>query len=299
MKNHNKDAPTMIPASKPAFEIYTIESALEYRSSLQIEEHQQPDFEIVWILDGAGIQKVNQRQYQLGPGKIYCVYPGQQHQLLIMPGTKGFVISFTDNFLLYGGGEKETCDTSYLLRDFLQAPELALSYETAEDMHDIVLLMVKEIQRYSLLRAEILNKYLNIFMLYFRKELQGVGGQSVGKVSWSLVDRFFSALENNFKDHRAVGYYAKLLFVTPNYLNHLIKSRTGFSARYHIQQRVLLAAKEALRERATMKEIAFQLGFEDMAHFSKFFKNVSGLNFREFKRRFTNVEVLHTAVFGR
>lgn len=298
MRNHNKEAIAMTPVLEPVFKIYTIESVLAYNSSLYIEKHQQPDFEIIWICEGTGIQKVNQCQYQLGANKIYCVYPGQDHQLIAMPGTKGFVISFTEDFLLYGGGERETGHTSYLLRDFLQAPELLLGYETAEDMHDIILLMLKEIQRYSLLRAEILSKYLNIFMLYFRRELRDIGLHSNGKVSWCLVDRFFSALETNFKDHRTVGHYAKTLFVTPNYLNHLIKSRTGFSARYHIQQRILLAAKAALKESSSMKEIAFQLGFDDLAHFSKFFKNVSGLNFREFKRRLADDRVLQTAVLG-
>lgn len=298
MKHLNKEAIAMTPVFGPAFKIYTIESVLTDHNSLHIEKHEQPDFEIIWIHEGAGIQKVNQCQYQLGANNIYCVYPGQHHQLIAMPGTKGFVISFTEDFLLYGGGERETGHTSYLVRDFLQAPELSLSYGTAEDMHDIVLLMMKEIQRYSLLRADILNKYLNIFMLYFRKELQDMEPHSIGKVSWSLVDKFFSALENDFKDHRTVGHYAKTLFVTPNYLNHLIKSRTGFSARYHIQQRILLAAKAALKERSSMKEIAFQLGFDDLAHFSKFFKNVSGLNFREFKRRLADDLIRRTAVLS-
>jgi AraC family transcriptional activator of pobA len=41
-----------------------------------------------------------------------------------------------------------------------------------------------------------------------------------------------------------------------------------------------------VRKQSRMKEIAFQLGFDDVAHFSKFFKNVSGLNFTEYRKRF-------------
>jgi AraC family transcriptional activator of pobA len=33
-----------------------------------------------------------------------------------------------------------------------------------------------------------------------------------------------------------------------------------------------------------MKEVAFQLGFEDVAHFSKFFKTVCGKNFSTYKK---------------
>lgn len=270
-------------SNKSAFEIYAIEGPEKDAPSF-IEKHIQRNFEIVVILKGSGFHNVNKYKYQLSENKIYCVCPGQEHQLIFMPGTKGYLISFTDDFLRNGGREMESDHNSYLVREFLQAPELAINKEALEDMQDVIVLLLKERQRYSLVRTDILRSYLKTFMIFFRNELQRAIPYCVKKTSFTLVNDFFSLLENSYKDNRLVGHYAKELFVTANYLNHLIKSRTGFSARYHIQQRILLAAKAAVWNNSSMKEIAFNLGFEDMAHFSKYFKNVSGLNFREFRR---------------
>ena len=282
--NFNEPTPLATVSNIP-FEIYTLEGISEGKTTLQMEKHMQSDFEVIWIKEGTGLHKVNRHKYQLSDSKIYCVCPGQEHQLIVMPGTKGFVLSFTEDFLVQTDGEAGNWHHSHLLREFLQAPELNIDKEVAEDMQDVASLMFKERQKYSLIRTEILTKYLKIFMIYYRKELQKHNSLSVKFTSNSLVNGFFSELEVNFKEYRTVGHYAKALYVTPNYLNHLVKTETGFSARYHIQQRILLAAKNAVRSHSTMKEIAFHLGFDDMAHFSKFFKNVSGLNFREFKKR--------------
>lgn len=79
--------------------------------------------------------------------------------------------------------------------------------------------------------------------------------------------------------------YADELIVTPNYLNEVIKKITGFPASHHIQQRIVLEAKrQAAYSNLSMKEVAYQLGFDDMAHFSKFFKNASGQSFTDFKK---------------
>jgi AraC-like DNA-binding protein len=285
MKTNFNEPALSETVSKTPFEIYTLEGISKGKTTLQMEKHMQPNFEMIWIVEGTGLHKVNQYQYRLSGGKMYCVCPGQEHQLMIMPGTKGFAISFTEDFLVQADGEAGFRHHSYLLREFLQSPELTIEEEVAEDMQDVAALMLKERQKYSLIRAEILSRYLKIFMIYYRKELQKHAACSAKRTSNSLVNDFFSELENNFSEYRTVSHYAKALYVTPNYLNHLIKTKTGFSARYHIQQRILLAAKNAVRDHSTMKEIAFHLGFNDMAHFSKFFKNVSGLNFSEFKKR--------------
>ena len=92
-------------------------------------------------------------------------------------------------------------------------------------------------------------------------------------------------LDKNFKEKKMVAEYAAQLLVTPNYLNRIVKKNTGFSAGHHIRQRIVLEAKRMGRySGAAMKEIAYNLGFMDLAHFSRFFKTFGGANFSDFKR---------------
>jgi AraC family transcriptional activator of pobA len=84
---------------------------------------------------------------------------------------------------------------------------------------------------------------------------------------------------------KMVSAYARDLHVTANYLNETVKKASGSPASYHIQQRIILEAKRKARHvRTSMKEIAYGLGFADLAHFSKYFKRASGINFTDFKK---------------
>lgn len=97
--------------------------------------------------------------------------------------------------------------------------------------------------------------------------------------------KFLSLLEKNYTQKRMVTDYAEELVVTPSYLNEVVKKISGFPASHHIQQRIVLEAKrQAAFSNVTMKEIAYNLGFDDTAHFSKFFKNASGMSFTDFKK---------------
>ena len=93
-------------------------------------------------------------------------------------------------------------------------------------------------------------------------------------------------VNKNFIQNKMVNDYASDLFVTPNYLNSVVKKVTGYSASYHIQQRIILEAKRlALDPEINMKEIGYKLGYEDVAHFSKFFKINGGVNFTNFRKQ--------------
>lgn len=79
--------------------------------------------------------------------------------------------------------------------------------------------------------------------------------------------------------------YASKLVVTPNHLNETIKKTTGFPVSEHIKKRVILEAKRlAVIGNSSAKEIAHSLGFDDEAHFSKYFKNNAGLTYSAYRQ---------------
>lgn len=84
---------------------------------------------------------------------------------------------------------------------------------------------------------------------------------------------------------KKVSDYAAALGAAPNYLNVRVKRVSGFTASHHIQQRILQEAKRKARwEGKNLKEIAYMLGYDDISHFSKFFKKTAGFTFSDFKK---------------
>lgn len=83
---------------------------------------------------------------------------------------------------------------------------------------------------------------------------------------------------------RTAKDYAERLSVHVNHLNKVIKEQTGKTTTEYIQNRIVQEAKILLRQTDwNITEIAYSLGFEEVAHFSNFFKKnttLSPLNFR-------------------
>lgn len=81
-----------------------------------------------------------------------------------------------------------------------------------------------------------------------------------------------------------VGYCAKKLSLSPNYFGGLTRQLLGVSAQEFIQTYLIEVAKEKLGDKSlNINEIAFALGFEYPNHFSRFFKNQTGISPSEYK----------------
>lgn len=72
--------------------------------------------------------------------------------------------------------------------------------------------------------------------------------------------------------------YAKSLNISTPYLNECVKTATGNSVSYHIQQRVILEAKRLLyHSNKSIKEIAGELGYDDYSYFIRLFVKITGM----------------------
>lgn len=84
-----------------------------------------------------------------------------------------------------------------------------------------------------------------------------------------------------------VQWVADNLNLSPNYLSSMLKSLTGQSTQQHIHNKLIEKAKEQLSTTTfSISEIAYKLGFERPASFSKLFKNKTEMSPLEFRKTF-------------
>jgi len=99
-----------------------------------------------------------------------------------------------------------------------------------------------------------------------------------------VLFEYQSMIDTYYKEEKSVAFYAEKLNISPNYLNILCKKHLYRSATSLIHNRLILEAKRLLLiSKKSIKEIAYELGFYDLAYFSKFFKNQTGMPPRDFK----------------
>lgn len=267
------------------FEIHTLEQLRETSTHDPETAHSNNFFEIVWITNGTGLHCIDLEKTLIAPGMVFFVKPGQTHRLVTPENTTGYIISFAEAFLdpedLQAGA---TCHKS-LYQFFASRGGTLIADETQPDLLDVLQKMLKEFGRAELFGYELLKRYFKIFMIYLSRQFEGTLNTSSQSRNMELVQQFMALLDKNYRAQKMVAAYAGEMRVTPNYLNEIIKKVTGLPAGHHIRNRIVLEAKRlALYSDGCMKEIAYELGFNDSAHFSKFFKSVTGENFSEFKK---------------
>jgi AraC family transcriptional regulator, transcriptional activator of pobA len=248
--------------------------------------HRHQSFEIIWVTSGTGKLSIDLSTLDLTSGKAYCISPGQIHHLEVPDGTEGYIVSFTNEFISH----EDACLHFMYRNGFLYASEapnaISISCDVQPYMRETIGRMLKEMENYYLLRREVLLNLLKIFLLDLSRQLAKITTpKPLNPRNVDLVNRFLMLLDQHYGQRKPVQFYADELHVSPNYLNEIVKRVTASPASYHIQQRVIMEAKrQAMYQFCSMKEIAINLGFDDFAHFSRFFKKNAGVNFTAFKK---------------
>lgn len=110
-------------------------------------------------------------------------------------------------------------------------------------------------------------------------------------VNKGLLSRFEQLLDGYFSSDRpqmiglpSVSWFADELNLSPNYFGDLIKKETGISAQEYIQSKVIHIAKEKVFDtNKSISEIAFDLGFKYPQHFTRLFKQKTGVTPVEYR----------------
>jgi AraC family transcriptional activator of pobA len=101
-----------------------------------------------------------------------------------------------------------------------------------------------------------------------------------------LFRQFETLLEQHFVQHWSVADYAAELSVSPTHLSRLTKAATGQAASELIQERIVREARRNLvYTNLPVSTIAYALGFNDPAYFSRLFSGVTGLSPRSFREK--------------
>jgi AraC family transcriptional activator of pobA len=100
-----------------------------------------------------------------------------------------------------------------------------------------------------------------------------------------LIRQFNMLVENHYRAQHQVQFYAQELNKSPKTLSNLFSLYNSKSPLQIIQERLILEAKRQFHYTdKSAKEIAGELGFEDAAHFSRFFKNQTDISPSDFKK---------------
>jgi len=102
-----------------------------------------------------------------------------------------------------------------------------------------------------------------------------------------IIDKFLHLVQKHYKEERGLEFYADKLCITSRYLSKVIKETSGKPANDWIDEHVTLEAKALLKSTdMTIDQISEELNFPSQSFFGKYFKRVTGMSPKEYKRKY-------------
>lgn len=251
--------------------------------------HRHDFYTILWARKVSGEHMVDFQTFRFQPHTLYFISPEQVHQVHTQGEPDGLALLFSQDFLQRHHIGLGFFDQLELFSNCEEYFPLAASQQEGEELDKLLGQLMEEYAKPPYpWQAEALAALLKLFLIACRrvKERNGVILSAQEHGQQRIVRSFRDLVELHYKAWHMVSRYAEELAITANYLNEVMKSETGTSAKEYIQKRLVAEAKrQAIYTDRSSKEIAFDLGFEDPSHFSKFFKRCQGESFSSFRKQ--------------
>ncbi|MEI6851658.1 MAG: helix-turn-helix transcriptional regulator [Bacteroidota bacterium] len=278
--------PLLFKGVSMPFVIITMEELNRLSGAIADLPHRHDYYSVIWSLNATGRHIIDFKEYVLLPNHIFFVSPEQVHQVITDPDPTGYVILFTPEFLEKNSIRDDFISNLKLFRSSDDTPPLPLNENMSAALQMFAKQMLSAFESRHEMYLETIGAYLKLFLIECNGHcslIPAENTQSV-EVGRNLVKKFKALVEEHYMVHHQVKYYADALFVTPNYLNEVIRTSIDISAKDYIQQRLVLEAKRMIVfTPKSAKEIGYDLGFDDPSHFSKFFKNNHGQSLQDFR----------------
>lgn len=260
---------------------------IETRSSRHdwhIERHTHPGlFQVLFLLRGSVRATIEDALWERKGPVAITVHPSVVHGFAFAAGAQGHVLTVDQN-VLFATPES----TGKLFAPLFVHPlALPLPRQPRNRIQALLENMVDEAawpQQGNALMLEWLAR--SVLLLLARLHAEQDAASTSGQGDFRLFADFRAAVEQHYKSDAAVAFYADLLRVTPVRLNRLCLRMAGKSAFDLVRDRLMLeACRKLTYAPSNVASIAYELGFQDPAYFSRAFKRHTGLTPKAFRAR--------------
>ncbi|TDE14797.1 helix-turn-helix domain-containing protein [Dyadobacter psychrotolerans] len=283
---NNQDVPVFSLEHDPVmkgklFSIKQFEGVRPHQSELLVP-HRKDYYLFVFARRGGARFWADMASYETKDNTFYLMGP---NQVIVKEEPKcmwGTALAFDKQFLALH--DNDSLARLPIVRNEQNANELILSEADITFTEDMLAKILKEYSEPGEWQQRMITAYLMLLLTYLSRLYSEQYENFTPANDKSLLKKYQTAIEENFREIHQVSEYAALLYVSPGHLRDVIKAQSGKPAIAHIQERMVLEARRMLfHTEYSLKEIGFDLGFSDASYFSRFFKRETGVTPAEYR----------------
>ncbi|GAB3894816.1 hypothetical protein GCM10028803_10370 [Larkinella knui] len=256
---------------------------LDYRSAEIAFPHRHDHYCCFFIETGHLNFTIDFQNLEIPPSSLLVSCPGQVHQLGYANKVTGWGLAFDARFI-------DQNARLVIEQSFAKAALLSLDFSEKEwftTLFQLIYAAVEE-KKPTQFQSQLIHTLINAFFyktvtLYQSQEDERIQAYSLRRVE--IAKTFSQLVKDHFLQLKKPADYASKMNITVSYLNDTVKSVTGFPATYFIQHEIFREAQRLLFYTGkSVKEIAFQLGYEDYKYFIRLFGKTVGASPANFRK---------------
>lgn len=240
-------------------------------------------FTLILITSGEGVATVDLSDYAFKEDTLFAFYPYQPFMLRSKKPLIGISIQFHHDFFCIYRHHQEIAANGILFNNIYQQPFVNLNENCKGTILNLIQGIANELKDEAFRKDEVLVSYLKVLLVMatrIKLEQQSLlDSKTIGAKQQFLIQNLKNAIENNFRIKHSASDYAEILNLTPASLSRITKNHFDKTLSDLITERIIIEAKRELYlSDKTIKEIAYELGYEDEYYFSRVFKSKTDIS---------------------
>ncbi|MEM9261331.1 MAG: AraC family transcriptional regulator [Bacteroidota bacterium] len=186
---------------------------------------------------------------------------------------------FNREFYCIVDHDKEVSCVGFIFYGLPSPMVIKLDEKEQQSFELLLRVFIEEFNEHDSIQGEMLRMLLKrLIIKVTRRAKEQHLREELPDQEYDLLREFNLLVELNYKEYHQVQDYATLLHRSPKTLSNLFKKAGAKSPLKIIQERVALEGKRLLLYTdKDIAEVAYEAGFHEASHFSRFFKKMTGM----------------------
>lgn len=256
-----------------AFKLFTFEDGLAFDHVQRLNY-----YSLIWVQKGNGTAKVDFSAFDFTENTMFAFVPYQPFMLSEKETIKGMVLNFHPDFFCIHKHQQEISCNGVLFNNIYQAPFITVDNVSSNTFSSLIEQIKTEMHNPAIAQYELLVSYLKILLITASrlKTAQQPASQLAIADNQEpfILQTLKDTIEKEFKTKHSASDYADALNISAKALAKITKSYFNKTITDLISERIVIEAKRELYLTSKpVKQIAYELGYDDEHYFSRFFKN--------------------------
>jgi AraC-like DNA-binding protein len=257
---------------------------IDWRNCEILKETIESSFTILWFILGPNELIIDGEKQIFKQNQI--VFLTEFHKVKIKYIKNVRLLRFNRSFYCILKHDAEVGCKGVLFFGIAKLPAILIPNEELEKFEMLWNIFISEMQSNDNLQIDMLQMMLKRYLILCTRIYKLQFRYQKVKIESDIINKFSFLVEQHFKTKHSVAEYAQLLNKSPKTVYNIFSKKGAKNPLRYIQERKMHEARWLLQNSSMqIKEVAYEIGYDNIQAFSRFFKKQEGISPSKFKEK--------------